>query len=153
MSPDVTNADVDALVELLRAAASAYIAGDIRRYLELLPPADDFTLMSPFGGETVRESRSSITDERITETEAFFQGGECTVDVVDTHAAGDLVVLIIVERQHGKVGHLPPQDWSLRVTLVVRRQAEGWRLVHRHADPLVHPITFDELGRLAAAPS
>ena len=42
---------------------------------------------------------------------------------------------------------LPEQDLSLRVTLVFRRSADSeWRLVHRHADPLVHGI---ELGRLA----
>ncbi|HEX4982085.1 MAG TPA: nuclear transport factor 2 family protein, partial [Ilumatobacteraceae bacterium] len=63
--------------------------------------------------------------------------------------SGDLAVLVMVERQHGKVGHLPPQDWSLRVTLAFRRERGVWRLVHRHADPLVHPITFDQLAVLA----
>jgi hypothetical protein len=58
-------------------------------------------------------------------------------------------VLVVVERQHGLVGPYPPQDWSLRVTLVFRREESVWRLVHRHADPLVHPITFDRLAELA----
>ena len=58
-------------------------------------------------------------------------------------------MLAVVERQSGKVGDLPEQDWSLRVTLAFRREADEWRLVHRHADALVHPIDWDTLARLA----
>src|SRR5215207_325997 len=54
----VTDADVAELVELMSEAASAYIGGKMRRYLELMQHADDFTLMDPFGGETQRHSRS-----------------------------------------------------------------------------------------------
>src|ERR1051325_7460383 len=43
----------------------------------------------------------------------------------------------------------PSQDWSLRVTEVYRRDAAGWELVHRHADPLVHRITIDQASVLA----
>jgi len=57
-----------------------------------------------------------------------------------------------VERQHGTVGGLPDQDWSLRVTLVFRRERSDWRLVHRHADALVQPISMDQLSRLARGP-
>jgi ketosteroid isomerase-like protein len=65
------------------------------------------------------------------------------------YASGDLVVLVGVERQHGEVGGLPRQDWSLRVTLVFRRVDDGWDLVHRHADALVQPIPFEHVGQLA----
>jgi ketosteroid isomerase-like protein len=37
----------------------------------------------------------------------------------------------------------------LRVTLVFRRDDSDWRLVHRHADALVHPITMEQLSLLA----
>jgi len=143
---EVTASDVDELVALMRDAASAYIGGDIRRYFDLMQHADDFTLMDPFGGETSRET--VVTGARIAGLEAIFRGGECTLDVVETYAAGNLAVLVVVERQHGDVGPYPPQDWSLRATLVFRREDGIWRLVHRHADPLVHPITFDRLAEL-----
>jgi ketosteroid isomerase-like protein len=66
-----------------------------------------------------------------------------------TYASGDLVVLVVIERQHGEVGGLPDQDWSLRVTQVYRHSRAGWELVHRHADPLVHPIGIDRAAALA----
>jgi ketosteroid isomerase-like protein len=58
-------------------------------------------------------------------------------------------VLVVIERQHGEVGGLPDQDWSLRVTWVFRRDGSEWRQVHRHADPLVHGISLEQLSALA----
>lgn len=65
------------------------------------------------------------------------------------YASGVLVVLAMVERQHGEVSGLPDQDCSLRVTLVFRREGSEWRLLHRHADPLVHPIALQQVAALA----
>jgi ketosteroid isomerase-like protein len=117
------------------------------RYFALMRHADDFTLMAPTGGETSRDSENR--PERIAEMERFFKRGECTLEVVETYASGNLAVLVAVERQHGELGDYPEQDWSLRVTLVFRREDSGWRVAHRHADPLVHTITFDHLAELA----
>jgi len=71
------------------------------------------------------------------------------VDVVQSYVSGDFVVLVLIERQHGKVGGLPDQDWSLRVTMLFRREGDDWRLVHRHADPLVHEIDLRRAAALA----
>jgi ketosteroid isomerase-like protein len=69
--------------------------------------------------------------------------------VFQTYASGELAVLVAVERQHGRVGELPSQDWSLRITLVFRREGDEWRLVHRHADPLTRPIDSDFFAAIA----
>jgi ketosteroid isomerase-like protein len=41
------------------------------------------------------------------------------------------------------------QDWSLRVTWVFRHEGAEWRLAHRHADPLVHGISQEQLAAIA----
>ena len=45
-----------------------------------------------------------------------------------SYVEGDLAVLVAVERQHAEVGDLPAQEWSLRITLVFRREdgSGGW---------------------------
>jgi ketosteroid isomerase-like protein len=143
----VTGADLDELVAIMAEAASAFIGGDMPRYFALMNHADDFTLMPPTGGDVSRDTENR--PERIAEMSRFFKRGECTLEVVETYASGNLAVLVAVEHQHGEVGDYPDQDWSLRVTLVFRREESGWRLAHRHADALVHPIRFDHLAELA----
>jgi ketosteroid isomerase-like protein len=135
------------LIERVREATSAFIGGEIRRYVGLVNHADDFTLMPPNGGETVHGFEAS--EDEITEMERYFKSGEATLEVEAAHASGNLAVLVVVERQHGRVGDYPEQDLSLRVTLVFRREGSQWRLLHRHADSLVHPITMDQLLELA----
>jgi ketosteroid isomerase-like protein len=139
-----------ALAELSRKAqqsAEAYLAGDLDAYAEILPHADDFTLMPPFGGPT--RPGFVLDDETREATRSTFRGGQVRVEVDASYVTDDLAVLAVVERQRGRVGDLPEQDWSLRVTLAFRRDGGEWRLVHRHADALVHTIGWDTLSRLA----
>jgi ketosteroid isomerase-like protein len=144
----VTDGEVAELIEMVKRAAKAYIRGDMSTYFSLMKHTqDDYTLMSPFGGEPARGFDTS--PERIAALEKFFQGGDAEVEVVATYTAGDLIVLVLVERQRGVVGGLPEQDWSLCVTWVFHRDGSQWRQVHRHADPLVHGIDLPQLGALA----
>jgi len=143
---DETDREVADLIQRAAQAASAIIRGDSRTYFRLLPHADDYVLMAPWGGEPRRGVDTS--EEALEALAAFFRGGEAELEVVQSYASSEIVVLAVIERQHGKVGSLAEQDLSLRVTLVFRRDASEWRLVHRHADPLVHPIGEEQLGAL-----
>ena len=142
--------DHPALAELTRMAqesAEAYLAGDLDTYARVLPHADDFTLMPPFGGPT---RQGFILDDDTREaTRSTFRGGHVEVEVDASYMTDDLAVLAVVEKQRGLVGDLAEQDWSLRVTLVFRREGGQWRLVHRHADALVHTISWNTLSQLA----
>ena len=144
---NVTDEELAELTRRTAEAASALIRGDIGTYIALVPHAEDFTLMDPFGGEPTRGFDPSSED--LEALERFFQGGEAELELVESYASGDLAVLVVIERQPGRVGGLPDQDLSLRVTWVFRREGSEWRQVHRHADPLVHGISLEQLAALA----
>ena len=148
MSPPVSDEELTGLVQRITEAAQALISGDIEGYAARIKHAHDYTLLSPYGGDAARGFDDS--DAGLVALARFFRGGEAKVEVVETYTSGDLVVLVVVERQRGTIGDLPEQDWSLRVTWVFRRTAESdWELVHRHADALVHAIDHERLGVLA----
>ena len=135
------------LVDLWSEAAQAYLDGNLRSYAALANHAADYTLTPPFGGDPRRGFDGS--DQAVEWTERNFRGGQVEVEVFQTYASGDLAVLVAVERQHGTVGELPLQEWSLRITLVFRRDGDQWQLVHRHADPLTRPIGSDLFAAIA----
>jgi ketosteroid isomerase-like protein len=146
----VTDEERTELIGRTAEAASAFIRGDMRRYVALITHADDYTLLAPFGGDPTHGFDSS--SERLDAMERYFQAGEAKLELVQSYTSGDIVVLVAIERQHGQVGGLLDQDWSLRVTLVFRREGTTWQLVHRHADPLVHGISLEQLAALADPP-
>ena len=117
------------------------------RWSKMIRLSDDFTLMQPFGGEASRGFDSS--PERLAQLARYFRNGDATLEVTQTYASQDIVVLVMIERQHGEVGGLPNQEWSLRVTQVYRRHDSEWQLVHRHADPLVRRIGLETAAALA----
>ncbi|WP_338826798.1 nuclear transport factor 2 family protein [Bradyrhizobium sp. 27S5] len=137
----------DELIRRTEQAMSAFMRGDMTTYLGLIKHGDDFSLMQPFGG--FPSEGFDPSPEHIARLAGYFKGGETKLELVKSYASRDIIVLSMIERQHGEVGGLPDQDWSLRVTLVYRRSDADWHLVHRHADPLVHRISLAQAAALA----
>jgi ketosteroid isomerase-like protein len=135
--------ELAALVRSSEEANQALVRGDVDRYTELVSMTDDFMLMPPAGGVS-----RGTEEERKARMRAFFKGGTQTQELVEAYASPDLVVLAVIERAHIAVADVPMQDWALRVTLVYRREGSSWRLAHRHADPLVHRITWHDAAKL-----
>ena len=143
----ITDAELAGLVERMDRAADAYIRGDHHLYFSLFDHPSDYSLMPPYGGDTRQGFEHD--EESITEGARFFVSGEARLELQHSYVSGDLAVLVAVERQHAQVGDFADQDWSLRVTLVFRRAGDRWQIVHRHADPLVRPISLEHCARLA----
>jgi ketosteroid isomerase-like protein len=147
MTHTPTDAEISALVEDFRASTGAYLRDDTEEYLRLIQHGAGFTLLAPFGGPATRHADRA---PEIRANTGFFRNGEADLESVEVQAWDDTVVIAAIERQHGEVGALPDQDWSLRVTHVYRHGNDGWLLMHRHADPLVRPIDLETLSRIAS---
>ncbi len=128
-------------------ANAALMRGDVGRYRALVAVTHDFTLMSPFGGTPTRGAE--MTEERWAAMTRFFANGTLEQEVVQAYGSADMVVLAVIERARVEVGGLPAQDWALRVTRVYRREGDGWRLAHRHADPLAKGVSLRQAAALA----
>jgi ketosteroid isomerase-like protein len=140
----------DVIARLLahtQQANAALMRGDAETYREMVAITDDFTLMSPFGGEPSKASQ--YTPEKWDRMARFFKNGAHKQEVVQSYGSQDMVVLALIERDQVEVGGLPAQEWALRVTLVYRRDGTEWRLVHRHADPLATGISLQQAAALA----
>jgi ketosteroid isomerase-like protein len=135
------------IIQRTEEQAAAFMAGDMMRWASLIRLDDDFTLMQPFGGPASHGFDDS--PERLAELARFFRNGGGKLEVEKSYSSDELIVLVMIERQHGEVGGLPDQDWSLRVTQVYRRHGSDWRLAHRHADPLVGKIGLEQAAALA----
>src|SRR5262245_10874709 len=145
MTP-VTDKDVAHLTRRSAEANTALVRGDIDGYLALIKHAQDFTLMTPFGGAPVRGFDGS--SENRAAMARFFKSGTFQQEVVTTYDSGDLVVLVTIERVRAETGGPTEQEWSLRVTQVFRREGGEWRLVHRHADPLGKGVSVERAAAL-----
>lgn len=144
------NAEADDIVAKLARESelgnAALLRGDVETYLSFIKLSEDFALMSPFGGTP---SKDGYTKERWQEIGRFFRNGSLRQEFVQGYGSADMAALVVIEHCRGEVGGLPMQDWSLRVTLVYRREGVNWLLVHRHADPLANGITVEQSAALA----
>lgn len=95
--------------------------------------ADDITLSGGFGG-TIEKGWEQIS-RRLDWVGAQFSKGTNTIERVSAKANGNLGYVVQVE--HIRY-HVPGQEKEstrdYRVTMLFRREAEGWRIIHRQAD-------------------
>lgn len=139
---------VSQLLARCEAQARLFNTGEMVRWLEVADPGDGFTLMQPFGGAV--SHGFSRSPAHLAGIAAQFRNGDAAIELAQAVVSDQMVVLAYVERQHIEVAGLPKQDWSLRVTQVFERQGADWKLVHRHADPLVRTISLGVAAALAA---
>jgi ketosteroid isomerase-like protein len=138
---------VSRLVQRSEQQARLFNSGEMARWLDVADPGDNFTLMQPFGGPASHGFDRSRA--HLATLAAMFRNGDATIELVQAVASDDVVVLVYIERQQIEVSGLAKQDWSLRITQVFERHGVDWKLVHRHADPLVHPISLGVAAALA----
>jgi hypothetical protein len=134
---------VQQLLNQNRQGLNAWINGQLGD--SIFPRDAVVTLLNPFGGYSKPEySGVRPLQERAI---SHFEGGtDASIELVQAMVSDDMACLVTIERSMVKFkGRDEPLPWVLRVTQVYRRQGDEWRRVHRHADPLIHKISIDEV--------
>ena len=127
--------DVEAVIERYHRALGEFFRGDPGPALELFSRREDVTLGNPFGPFVRGWAQVSETAARAATH--YRDGVAVGFERVATYLTGDLACFVEVERYRVKVGgseEVTPV--AVRVTSVVRREDDGWRIVSRHADPI-----------------
>jgi ketosteroid isomerase-like protein len=93
------------------------------------------------GWQAVRDA-SGRAASQVADGEAF------SVESVSMCATPDLAYELEVHRFRAKVGGADESaPVSLRVTTIYRREDDGWRVVHRHADPITGGQPVESLAQ------
>lgn len=126
--------DFDAAVAASRAAVQAMGRGDPEPSLALWTRRDDAVLANPLKPAVVGRANIEAETRRVAAT---FTGSvePMTFEEVGRTVTPDLGYVIAFEC--GRVrrpGSEASVAFSLRVTTVFQREADGWKLVLRHAD-------------------
>jgi ketosteroid isomerase-like protein len=146
--------DLDDLKSRYHRSIEAVIRGDAEPQMELWSHRDDVTLANPLGPPV--KGWDGVRSAVGRAVAAMREGEGLTVELVSSYETADLAYELEIERCRVKLGgadELVPV--ALRVTTVYRRENTGWRVVHRHADPITQPRPPESLvqpsGTLEAA--
>jgi ketosteroid isomerase-like protein len=123
------------LLEEYHRALGELINGNPDVYKSMISRRVDVTLANPFG--PVARGWTAV-EERLARAASNYSDGELTgFDQIAKYETPELAYLVEVERFKAKVGggeELAPV--ALRVTSIFRPEDDGWKVVHRHADPI-----------------
>jgi len=132
--------DLADLRDRYHRALEGFIRGDPEPQKRVWSRREDVTLANPLGppakgSDRVREA-IDIAAAQVRDGQVL---GYETISFVETP---DLAYEVEIERFRMKLGDSDKiVPVALRVTSIFRREDDGWRVVHRHADPLtVRPI-------------
>ncbi|HEX8941452.1 MAG TPA: nuclear transport factor 2 family protein [Candidatus Limnocylindrales bacterium] len=126
--------DLDAAIEAYHEADAQIIRGNTQPYRQVYSHRDDATLANPFGG--IWRGWAQIR-EGLDRAASLYRDGEFIAnDTMARYVSGELAYLVEFQRFTAKLGgDTEPVERVLRTTSVLRREEDGWRVVHRHADP------------------
>lgn len=126
-----------AFLASFREGTRRFMNGDPAPWLGNASCRDDVMVMGAWGGH---EKGWPEVEARYHWAAARFadSGAELGVEYLTAFESGDLAVTIAIERARVRVaGEATPALMALRVTHVFRGEDGAWKLVLRHADPLV----------------
>ena len=130
--------DLNKLRDQYHQSVAAFIQGDPDVQKPLWSRRDDVTLANPLGPP----AKGFDAVCRVMDSAALqiSEGDGYTFDTIAWVETADLAYEVGIERNRAKLGGAAEKvPISLRVTTVFRREDDGWKIVHRHADPITKP--------------
>lgn len=114
-------------------ALNHLINGDSGPMMEVWSHSPDVTTMNPYGGREVGWEQVRSVFEKVAQA---CVGNHLTLRMTDPliRVSGDLAYEIGLESGEGTVAAGQQVSPQHRVTNIYRREADGWKNIHRHSD-------------------
>jgi ketosteroid isomerase-like protein len=112
-----------------------FVKGDSGLVLQVFSQRDDVVLCNPFRPFARGPSEVAETLERAA---SHFAAGEIEFETVTAFATAELGYIVEMERFKATLDGIQGSG-ALRVTTIFRLEDDGWRVAHRHADPITTP--------------
>ena len=136
--------DLNQLRELYHKSVEAFIQGDPDAQKPLWSVRDDVTLANPLGPPA--KGFHEVCQALDSAAAQVSEGEGYTFDSITVVETADLAYEVGIERNRVKLGDAAEKvPISLRVTTAYRREDDGWKIVHRHADPITEPRSIQSL--------
>jgi len=136
----MASSNFEGAMQEARAALDMIVKGDAEAYKALYSDSKEITLANPFGG--IAHGRDEVIETLDRAASNFRDGHTTGFDTIEHLVTQDLAYTLEIERFVAKVGGGSElSDIALRVSCIYRLEDDGWKLLHRHADPRVGPQT------------
>lgn len=121
--------------ERYRRSLEAFIQGDPEPQKSMWSRWEGVTLANPFGPPA--KGADEVFKATDLAAAALREGEDLTYEVISSYETADLAYELAIQGGRMKLGDFPDMvPVMLRVTSIYRREDDGWKVVHRHADPI-----------------
>jgi ketosteroid isomerase-like protein len=129
----------DEVVEQYHLALNEFLKANPEPLKKFFSHRDDVTLANPLVGLPARGwEQVAATLEHASSQ--FTDGENVGFETIAMDVSPELAYVLLIERDKVKIGE--SEDFAasaLRVTMIFRPEDGEWKVVHRHADPIITP--------------
>ena len=123
-------------IERHHVATAEFLNGNVLPCKETCSHRDDVTIVGGWGG--YERGWAAHVEKRCEWAAARFRGGDIRFVNISLVVSPELAYSVDIERGQVRLsGREDLVPMALRVTTIYRLEGGGWKVVHRHADPLL----------------
>jgi ketosteroid isomerase-like protein len=126
---------LDQATERYHEGLREFFKGDAGPVLQVFSRREDVVLCNPFHPFARGPREVAEAAERAA---SHYADGVCEFETVTAFATAELGYIVEIERFRATLDGSEGSG-ALRVTTIFRLEDDGWRIAHRHADPITTP--------------